>query len=244
MESDKERVLQDLILRAIRKVLSEQCQDKRPIYDVFADSFDCRCIRFLHSLSSSETVTVIVEDRKIEQLRHSIETACPFAKLVSEAQSTSLPLGNCLTVYPVASQDFIVKAALGIADTFATKWLARCFSAGAAVHLQLSGLARFTGHEPEAYAQRILMYYRQLLEYNVTIGRQFPSRNLEVSADTVVGGIEKEKTVTVTRDDTVLTAADLYSYKEGTTLIIGKHTIVTACALEEAMRRGIDIRRT
>ena len=56
---------------------------------------------------------------------------------------------------------------------------------------------------PEAYVQRILMYYRQLLEYNVTIGRQFPSRNLEVSADTVVGGIEKEKTVTVTRDDTV-----------------------------------------
>ena len=130
MESDKERVLQDLILRAIRKVLSEQCQDKRPIYVVFADSFDCRCIRFLHSLSSSETVTVIVEDRKIEQLRHSIETACPFAQLVSEAQSTSLPLGNCLTVYPVASQDFIVKAALGIADTFCNEMASKVFFGG------------------------------------------------------------------------------------------------------------------
>lgn len=63
-------------------------------------------------------------------------------------------------------------------------------------------------------------------------------------ADTVAGGIEKEKTVTVARDDTVLTAADLYSYKEGTTLIIGKHTIVTAYASDEALRRGIDICRT
>lgn len=244
MESDKERILQDLILRAIRKVLAEQDQDKRQIYVVFADSFDCRCTSFLHSLSSNETVTVIVEDRKIEQLRHSIETSCPFAKVVSEAQSISLSLGNSLTVYPVASQDFIVKAALGIADTFATKWLARCFSAGAAVHLQLSGLTRFTGHEPDAYVQRILMYYRQLLEYNVTIGRQFPPGHLEVPADTVAGGIEKEKTVTVARDDTVLTAADLYSYKEGTTLIIGKHTIVTAYASDEALRRGIDVCRT
>ena len=47
MESDKERILQDLILRAIRKVLAEQDQDKRQIYVVFADSFDCRCTSFL-----------------------------------------------------------------------------------------------------------------------------------------------------------------------------------------------------
>lgn len=243
MESDREQILQELILRAVRKVLIEQRQGKRQIYVVFADSFDCRCTSFLRSLSVDDSVTVIVENSEIERLRHVIEIACPFANLVSSEQAPSLLLGGSITVYPVASQDFIVKAALGIADTFATKWLVKCLSAGADVHLQLSGLARFTGHEPAAYVQRILMYYRQLLEYNVTIGRQMPDRKSDMSADIVAGAAEERKKAVVNCDDAVITTADLYSYKEGTTLIIGQHTIVTSCAQEEALNRGIDICR-
>lgn len=174
MAYDKEKALETLILRVIRQVLAEQSQAKRRLYVVFADAFDCRCVQFLQSLTTADDVTVIVDDTQGERIRRDIELACPFAAVVMTSQARSLPLGGSLTVYPVASRDFIVKAALGMADTFAAEWLARCFAAGSAVHLQLSGLARFTGREPGAYVQQILGYYRKLLEYGITIGHHLP----------------------------------------------------------------------
>ena len=155
MAYDKEKALEALILRVIRQVLAEQAQAKRRLYVVFADAFDCRCVQFLQSLTTADDVTVIVDDTQGERIRRDIELACHFAAVVMTSQARSLPLGGSLTVYPVASRDFIVKAALGMADTFAAEWLARCFAAGSAVHLQLSGLTRFTGREPAAYVQQI-----------------------------------------------------------------------------------------
>ena len=117
MAYDKEKALEALILRVIRQVLAEQAQAKRRLYVVFADAFDCRCVQFLQSLTTADDVTVIVDDTQEERIRRDIELACPFAAVVMTSQARSLPLGGSLTVYPVASRDFIVKAALGMADT-------------------------------------------------------------------------------------------------------------------------------
>ncbi|MGN0946816.1 MAG: hypothetical protein ACI4N8_10020 [Megasphaera sp.] len=242
MAYDNEKALQDLILRVVRQVLAEQSPAKRRLYVVFADAFDCRCVRFLQSLSPADDVTVIVDDTQAERLRRDIELACPFAAIVITSQARSLPLAHSLTVYPVASRDFIVRAALGMADTFAAEWLARCFAAGAAVHLQLSGLARFTGREPAAYVRQILGYYRKLLEYGITIGHHLPK---EKAVDSVPAAVtETDSPPVVTCQDKVLTAADLYPYDKGTVLLVGAHTVVTSFAREAALSRGIEIRRT
>ena len=242
MAYDKEKDLEALILRVIRQVLAEQAQAKRRLYVVFADAFDCRCVQFLQSLTTADDVTVIVDDAQGERIRCDIELACPFAAVVMTSQARSLPLGGSLTVYPVASRDFIVKAALGMADTFAVEWLARCFAAGSAVHLQLSGLTRFTGREPAAYVQQILGYYRKLLEYGITIGHHLPQ---EKAGNPVPAAVtEKKARPVVTCQDKVLTAADLYPYDKGTILLVGAHTVVTSFAREAALSRGIEIRRT
>lgn len=242
MAYDKEKALEALILRVIRQVLAEQAQAKRRLYVVFADAFDCRCVQFLQSLTTDDDVTVIVDDTQGERIRCDIERACPFAAVVMTSQARSLPLGGSLTVYPVASRDFIVKAALGMADTFAAEWLARCFAAGSAVHLQLSGLTRFTGREPAAYVQQILGYYRKLLEYGITIGHHLPQ---EKTGNPVPAAVtEKKAPPVVTCQDKVLTAADLYPYDKGTVLLVGAHTVVTSFAREAALSRGIEIRRT
>ena len=242
MAYDKEKAVEALILRVIRQVLAEQAQAKRRLYVVFADAFDCRCVQFLQSLTTADDVTVIVDDAQGERIRCDIELACPFAAVVMTSQARSLPLGGSLTVYPVASRDFIVKAALGMADTFATEWLARCFAAGSAVHLQLSGLTRFTGREPAAYVQQILGYYRKLLEYGITIGHHLPQ---EKPGNPVPAAVtEKKAPPVVTCQDKVLTAADLYPYDKGTILLVGAHTVVTSFAREAALSRGIEIRRT
>lgn len=242
MAYDKEKALEALILRVIRQVLAEQAQAKRRLYVVFADAFDCRCVQFLRSLTTADDVTVIVDDTQGERIRRDIELACPFAAVVMTSQARSLPLGGSLTVYPVASRDFIVKAALGMADTFAAEWLARCFAAGSAVHLQLSGLARFTGREPAAYVQQILGYYRKLLEYGITIGHHLPQEQIGNPVPAAV--TEKKAPPVVTCQDKVLTAADLYPYDKGTVLLVGAHTVVTSFAREAALSRGIEIRRT
>ncbi|WP_299722623.1 hypothetical protein [Megasphaera sp.] len=242
MAYDTEKKLEDLILRAIRQVLAEQLPAKRRLYVVFADAFDCRCVNFLRSLSPADDVTVLVDEIQAEQVRCDIEQACPFASVVLTSQARSLPLTDSLTVYPVASRDFVVKAALGLADTFAARWLARCFAAGSAVHLQLSGLARFTGREPAAYVQQILGYYRKLLEYGITIGHHLPQ---EKAGNPVPAAVtEKKAPPVVTCQDKVLTAADLYPYDKGTILLVGAHTVVTSFAREAALSRGIEIRRT
>ena len=242
MAYDTEKKLEDLILRAIRQVLAEQLPAKRRLYVVFADAFDCRCVNFLRSLSPADDVTVLVDEIQAEQVRCDIEQACPFASVVLTSQARSLPLTDSLTVYPVASRDFVVKAALGLADTFAARWLARCFAAGSAVHLQLSGLARFTGREPAAYVQQILGYYRKLLEYGITIGHHLPQ---EKAGNPVPAAVtEKKAPPVVTCQDKVLTAADLYPYDKGTMLLVGAHTVVTSFAREAALSRGIEIRRT
>lgn len=242
MAYDKEKALEALILRVIRQVLTEQAQAKRRLYVVFADAFDCRCVQFLQSLTTDDDVTVIVDDTQGERIRRDIELACPFAAVVMTSQARSLPLGGSLTVYPVASRDFIVKASLGMADTFAAEWLARCFAAGSAVHLQLSGLTRFTGREPAAYVQQILGYYRKLLEYGITISHHLPQ---EKAGNPVPAAVtEKKAPPVVTCQDKVLTAADLYPYDKGTVLLVGAHTVVTSFAREAALSRGIEIRRT
>lgn len=242
MAYDTEKKLEDLILRAIRQVLAEQLPAKRRLYVVFADAFDCRCVNFLRSLSPADDVTVLVDEIQAEQVRCDIEQACPFASVVLTSQARSLPLTDSLTVYPVASRDFVVKAALGLADTFAARWLARCFAAGSAVHLQLSGLARFTGREPAAYVQQILGYYRKLLEYGITIGHHLPQ---EKAGNPVPAAVtEKKAPPVVTCQDKVLTAADLYPYDKGTILLVGAHTVVTSFAREAALSQGIEIRRT
>lgn len=242
MAYDTEKKLEDLILRAIRQVLAEQLPAKRRLYVVFADAFDCRCVNFLRSLSPADDVTVLVDEIQAEQVRCDIEQACPFASVVLTSQARSLPLTDSLTVYPVASRDFVVKAALGLADTFAARWLARCFAAGSAVHLQLSGLTRFTGREPAAYVQQILGYYRKLLEYGITIGHHLPQ---EKAGNPVPAAVtEKKAPPVVTCQDKVLTAADLYPYDKGTVLLVGAHTVVTSFAREAALSRGIEIRRT
>lgn len=241
MAYDKEKALEDLILRVIRQVLAEESQAKRRLYVVFADAFDCRCVSFLQSLSPADDVTVIVDDTQAGRIRCDIELACPFAAVVMTSQAGSLPLTGSLTVYPVASRDFIVKAALGMADTFATEWLARCFAAGAAVHLLLSGLSRFTGREPTVYVQQILGYYRKLLEYGITIGHHLPQ---EKQGNPVPAAVtEKKASPVVTCQEKVLTAADLYPYDKGTVLLVGAHTVVTSLAREAALSRGIEIRR-
>lgn len=61
------------------------------------------------------------------------------------------------------------KTALCISDTYETSWISECMDKGSRVVLLRSGLARFSGKEKPAYRNRVMNYYRQILEYGVEI---------------------------------------------------------------------------
>lgn len=162
--------------------------------------------------------------------------------VVSRKAAADFPLEGSLTVYPVASQDFAVKAALGITDTFETQWFNRCVRSGSRVQLVLSGLTRFTGKEPAAYVQRILSYYRTLLTYDVQIG-PWENNNRTVLPSAAVPAVVPAQPsygagqVSVSR--TIITASDLDTYAEGSTVPLAPGTMVTAYAEDEAEKRHI-----
>lgn len=82
-------------------------------------------------------------------------------------------LENSISVFPVTSRDIIVKTALCISDTYETKWIRAAMEQGGKIILPRSGFERFTGNEPEKYKQKILSYYKDLLEMNIELPESF-----------------------------------------------------------------------
>ena len=229
----------EIVLRAIEKVLAEQraCAPKRTVYVVFENSFDVRYDSFLKTCTESDAVTAIVPDDWSQDLHDRINRNCPFCQIIGQTAAGNLPLEGSLTVYPVASRDFIVKAALCIADTFQTAWLARCLAEGSAIHIMLNGLTKFTGKEPAQYVETILSYYRTLLTFDITIGT-YPKTTAIMAAPSRI-----EQATPIVLNGHVLTASDLVGVPNEATVQIELHAIVTAYAKEEAGRRHIQFIR-
>ncbi len=230
----------EMVLRVIRQVMEEEKQEKRRLYIVFENSFDVRYDSFLHILTDRDEVTAVIPDEWSTVQISRIQADCPFCKIVSRTASANLHAEGSLTVYPVTSRSFIAKAALCISDTFEARWFAKCMEAGASVHILLSGLQRFTGKEPEAYVQRVLSYYRMLLQYDVSIGA-WPC----ASFPTVSDSRKKNAIQTACRPDMIetknrlITASDLDAYRDGQSIAVASDTIVTAYAQELAAKRKI-----
>ena len=227
-----------IVLRAIQKVLAEQEQalTKRTVYVVFEDSFDVRYDSFLQDMTESDAVTAIVPDDWSQDLYDRIKRDCPFCQIIGQTAAGSLPLEGSLTVYPVISRSLLAKAALGLEDTFQSQWLARCYGAGAAVHMMLSGFTKFTGKEPAGYVQKILSYIETLLTFDISIGA-YPKEATDVVAQPAV--LPEQIRLT----SHIITAGDIASVSPGATVYIDPSAIVTAYAAEEAERQQIQFRR-
>lgn len=227
-----------IVLRAIQNVLAEQelTKPKRMVYVVFEDSFDVRYDSFLQDMTESDAVTAIVPDDWSQDLYDRIKRNCPFCQIIGQAAAGSLPLEGSLTVYPVISRSLLVKAALGMDDTFQSRWLTQCYSAGSAVHMMLSGFTKFTGREPAGYVQQILSYIERLLTFDISIG-SYPTNG------SVPEVVPLEPPAVVTLRSHIITAADIAPLAKGAVVHIDPSAIVTAYAAEEAERQEIQFIR-
>lgn len=82
-------------------------------------------------------------------------------------------LENSISVFPVTGRNTIVKTALCIGDTWETGWIQAAMAQGSTIVLPRNGFERFTGREPESYKQKILSYYRDLLQMDIALPESF-----------------------------------------------------------------------
>lgn len=233
----------EMVMRIVRQVLQEQQHSARRLYIIFEDSFDVRYDTFLRSLTGDYEICAVVPDHWLgSPLAQRITASCTCCKLIGRTASVNLSAADSLTVYPVASRSGIVKAALGICDTFETRWFQRCLSTGAEVRIVLSGLEPFTGNEPEPYRERILSYYRILLTYDVWIGSWDPREEVPDARFQALPG-ENHDTLRVpaacVSGRQIITAADAAGYAAGSKVSIPEGTIITALAQERAAEKDI-----
>ncbi len=233
----------NMVLRAVLKVLEEEKQQQqceRTVYVVFSRSFDGPWHISQQELAKGDAFTAIVPDEWPQDKLCQLMAEFPFRRIVSRTESANLPLVGSLTVYPTISHTFAAKTALCIQDTFATQWLARCLAAGSQIHFMIDGLQKFTGHEPDAYVQQILSYYKTILTYGITIG-SFQSTQHEPAVATSIEPNAAAPQITL--HSHVVTTADIHRYPEGTTIHLESGAVVTSLAQEEADRRQIALIR-
>lgn len=72
-----------------------------------------------------------------------------------------------IIVMPVVPRDVLVKTILCTSNTYETSWIPEYMDKENHAVLLCSGLARFSGEEEPAYRNRVMNYYRQVLEYGV-----------------------------------------------------------------------------
>lgn len=145
------------------------------------------------------------------------------------------------TVFPYVPREIIVKTALGIDDTFETKWIKNCFSKGQQILFLSSGMEGFTGKEPKKYIQTMQQYYRTILEYGIQIKNKLcfdDILNIEENIsfnDSVVKNQVKQKKI--------ITTSEIESYRENKKLVLKNNDIITSLANDRARELGIDIVR-
>lgn len=105
------------------------------------------------------------ENGNLQKLCETVE----WQEIVCQSQRETCPAGGDITVFPCFSRSLVAKTALGIDDTFETKWIRKTMEQGGRIVLLKNGLDRFTGKEPGMYTNTILEYYRILLQFNIEL---------------------------------------------------------------------------
>ena len=158
------------------------------------------------------------------------------AGIVYRSREKPGDLEQAVSLFPVVSRDVLVKTALCISDTFETSWIADCMEQGGRMVFLRSGLERFSGKEKPAYVNRIMEYYRQVLEYGIEI---CSLEELEEPESCTGKPVKQEYVLwrspeAVCKKKRVITASNIDRFASGGVLCLQPDDIVTDLAKDRA----------
>lgn len=244
MNISEER-LRELVLRVLRELQAEEGREKTPLYMVCMADWSTAYETFLHGMEACDRYTVypVVPDAWKQDGCAARLAACPAcAGLRYRSEPLPPDLEQAVSLFPVVPRDLVAKTALCISDTFETSWIAACIEAGSRTVFLRSGLARFSGKEKPAYVNRILAYYRQVLEYGIEICEP---EELDAAAEkmepTVFTSVPIRQEYAPTRPEMrmggkkrVITASNVEQLASGKVLFLRPDDIVTDLARDRA----------
>lgn len=244
-----EKQLREAIIRAIAKIEAEEglfskSRKKQKIYMVCVGGWDERYLEFLKTVRPEEetAVPVLTEELRGQEHRFYSEQKCENCMYLDGMVPPDLE--DAVTVFPVVPRDLISKTALGISDTPQTQWIVSCMEAGSRIVFLTSGLVPFTGREPKAYVNRILSYYRNVLEYGIELSdscRRKPegaSEKRKQAYSPAAGSDRKTaygtENIKKSGKKRVISAKDVEQLQRGGVLLVEEDDIITDLARDRA----------
>lgn len=168
--------LKKLIEYIIKKVRIELDSNREEIFAILTDGWRIQYPAFFENINNIEgiqQVNVVVPPSINNECIQILKSFKSCGTIFSQNEINPKDINQFITVFPTTPRELIVKTALGIDDTFETKWIRNCFEKGQKIILLSSGLERFTGKEPQKYVQTIQSYYKTALEYGIEINDKF-----------------------------------------------------------------------
>lgn len=249
MEID-ERKLKELIIKAIKVFQSERSSQnisfyKKKVYVIFTEEFNSKYLSFFKSLnkkSEYEAYAVVPSEIYNDELISNLKKFQVCKSIINRNNIDINELSDYLTVFPIISRNTVVKTALCIEDTFETKWIFNSIEKGEKIILLQSGLEKFSGNEPLSYINKILDYYRTLLEFDIEIVEDIV--NLESKKFAYVyKEMDDYKNQYENKGKKIITESEVETYKYDKRIVLSHGDIITDMAKDKARKMNIEIIR-
>lgn len=244
-----EERLRELVKRILKELgadLEEKAPDKK-IYMLCTHRWDDRFYTYLKKMEDvpgSFVYPVIPLSWKKNGYEEKLLSCSSCKGILYRSCEKPADLETAVTVLPVVPRDVVVKTALCISDTFETSWIASCLENGGQAAFLKSGLTKFTGKEPKTYVNQILTYYRQVLEYGISICEAGDESLVKAERTAVISAanVVDEKIKTEKRKR-VISASNISQLAVNGVLCAHEGDIITDMARERAKYLNIVIKQ-
>lgn len=260
MVIDEER-LRELIIKAIELVKAENEAQKvvlkKKLYVIFTEEWNGTYWSFFEKLNEENKYEVyaVIPERINNKLNlNNLNKFQVCKEIITEKEIDYKKLTEYITVFPIVPRDIVVKTALCIEDTFETKWIFKCMEKGQKIIFCKAGLHKFSGKEPLSYKNKILDYYRTLLEFDIEISDSIVGKENHKESKEVNDSSAKynnnlmKKAVSANENNVesikkVITEKEVLNYAENHQIILKDGDIITEMACDKARSLNISIVR-
>lgn len=252
-----EKRLRELVIKAMESIMSESSQNefipKKKLYVILTEEWNGVYWRFFEKLNEqSEYEAYAVITRNINNNIHlnNLKKFRVCKGIIDEKDIDFDEMPEYTTIFPIVSRNIVVKTALCIDDTFETNWIFKSMEKGQRIIFLKSGLQKFSGKEPVSYRNKILDYFRTLLEFDIEISECINLReNNELSEDrksTLLSSSELNNNVNLNESKSsctknIITEKEIGSYVHNNKIILNEGDIITDMAREKARSLNISL---
>lgn len=248
MEID-DKVIRELVIKVIKLIQSENSTKslsipKKKLYVIFTEEWNSKYWGFFESLNkiNKYDVYAVIPSRITNNIHvNNLKKFQVCKGIIDEKDVKFDDLEDYITVFPIIPRSLVAKVALCIDDTFEAKWIFKNMEKGQKTILCKSGLDKMTGKEPSSYVNKILGYYRTLLEFDIEISDEILDVNKEVLSIDIDEPLDKSYKKDKHSPKKVITEIDIEKYVQDRKIILNKEDIITELAKDRARSLNISI---